>query len=36
MPQNTARTVVIIGAGTAGLTAAYDLSKAAVKPIVLE
>ena len=36
MPQNTAREVVIIGAGPAGLTAAYDLSKAAINSIVLE
>jgi len=28
--------VVIIGAGSAGLTAAYELIKAGIKPIVLE
>jgi len=32
----TLEKVVIIGAGPAGLTAAYELSKAGVKPIVLE
>jgi len=32
----TLKTVVIIGAGPAGLTAAYELSKIGVKPIVLE
>jgi protoporphyrinogen oxidase len=36
LPTPAARDVVIIGAGPAGLTAAYELTKAGEKPLVLE
>jgi protoporphyrinogen oxidase len=36
MGKHENRTVIIIGAGPAGLTAAYELCKAGVRPIVLE
>ena len=34
--QSKIETVIVIGGGPAGLTAAYELAKAGVKPIVLE
>ncbi|MGI8470343.1 MAG: FAD-dependent oxidoreductase, partial [Pyrinomonadaceae bacterium] len=36
MPENGHKKVVIIGAGPAGLTAAYELCKLGVKSVVLE
>jgi protoporphyrinogen oxidase len=34
--QPTIKTVIVIGGGPAGLTAAYELAKVGIKPIVLE